>query len=170
MSQGTIQMSANSIVTQFPNHRLTRKQETFIAHYVSAAVSMNGTEAARRAGYKGNAATLANVAAENLRKPYISEEIDRRMAIALSATGVTVEKVLRDIEGIMTRAMEKKQYASAVRCVELQGKYLGMFSNRIKHSEAIEDISTEKLLELIREIAQAGDIDLLDLLARKEPL
>ena len=82
---------------------------------------------------------------------------------------MTVEKVLRDIEGIMTKAIEKKQYASAVRCVELQGKYLGMFSNRIEHSEAIEDVSTEKLVELIRELAEAGDIDLLELAGCKTP-
>lgn len=50
-------------------------QRAFIDYYV---IEKNGTKAARLAGYKGNDATLAAVAYENLRKPHIRAEIDRR--------------------------------------------------------------------------------------------
>jgi phage terminase small subunit len=53
----------------------TGLQSAFIDFYV---LTMNGSKAARLAGYKGNDATLAVVAYENLRKPYIRAEIDRR--------------------------------------------------------------------------------------------
>lgn len=53
---------------------LSLKQEKFVAAYVGVA-NGNATEAARLAGYKGTAVTLASVASENLRKPYIAEAI-----------------------------------------------------------------------------------------------
>lgn len=53
--------------------KITTKQRKFIEAYAG-----NGTEAARIAGYAGNDETLAQVAAENLRKPYIAHEIKRR--------------------------------------------------------------------------------------------
>ena len=54
----------------------TGKQEAFIDHYLSTLV---GVEAARLAKYKGNYNTLGVVAHENLRKPKIRNEINRRM-------------------------------------------------------------------------------------------
>ncbi len=52
--------------------KLTLKQETFVSEYLKTG---NATEAARRAGYKGNDVTLARVGAENLRKPLIAHAI-----------------------------------------------------------------------------------------------
>jgi phage terminase small subunit len=56
--------------------KLTDKQQAFINYYIQC---WNATEAARLAGYKGNNATLAAVGYENLRKPHIWAEIERRM-------------------------------------------------------------------------------------------
>ena len=55
-------------------HRLTGKQRAFIDHYLEC---LNATEAARKAGYQGNDATLAVVGYENLRKPHIAAAIER---------------------------------------------------------------------------------------------
>lgn len=55
---------------------LTIKQKLFIEHYLA---TRNGTRAAELAGYAGNQNTLKQVAAENLAKPYIRAEIDRRL-------------------------------------------------------------------------------------------
>jgi phage terminase small subunit len=52
---------------------LTYKQQAFVDAYAG-----NGTEAARIAGYKGNDVVLAQVAAENLRKPQIQKAIQAR--------------------------------------------------------------------------------------------
>lgn len=65
---------------------LTDKQRAFIEHYLQL---WNGTEAARRAKYQGNDNTLASIASENLRKPKIREEIERRIeSEAMSANEV----------------------------------------------------------------------------------
>jgi len=56
--------------------KLTDKQEAFISWYCR---TLNAADAARRAGYAGNDITLANVGCENLGKPYIRAEIDRRL-------------------------------------------------------------------------------------------
>ena len=66
-----IQATALTMVTL-----LSPKQLLFVEHYVQNA--SNGTAAARAAGYKGNTATLGTVATENLQKPYIRDEIERR--------------------------------------------------------------------------------------------
>lgn len=54
---------------------LTPKQQLFIDAYLQ---SFNATDAARKAGYAGNDKTLAQVGAENLRKPYIAEALQQR--------------------------------------------------------------------------------------------
>lgn len=66
--------------------RLTAKQILFIDAYI--ANGGNGVQAARSAGYQGNDATLAQVAYENLRKPEIRDEIDRRLKQFMSADEV----------------------------------------------------------------------------------
>jgi hypothetical protein len=58
--------------------------------------------------------------------------------------------------------------ASAVRCVELQEKYLNMWTDWIEHVKDIEVISTEELVRLIREIAESGDVDLQKLISESE--
>jgi hypothetical protein len=59
------------------NTPLKGKQPAFVDFYFIC--DFNGTEAARRAGYKGSDNTLAAVAYENLRKPHIAAEIQRRI-------------------------------------------------------------------------------------------
>lgn len=67
---------------------LTIKQRLFIDHYI---VCMNGTEAARLAGYEGNEATLANMASQNLRNHYILRALDGRLnAFSMSANEVLI--------------------------------------------------------------------------------
>lgn len=136
---------------------------------VSAECYGNGTESARKAGYKGNDATLAQVAAENLRKPQIVEEIERLEKQALKGSEITVEKVLRDLEDQRREALSAGQYAPAVRCSELQGKYLKMFTERIEHVQTIEDVPTAELVRIAKEIAEAGGIDIVGLFAGTDP-
>lgn len=54
--------------------KLTLKQTKFIKYYFECGG--NATEAARKAGYKGNQRTLGVVGGENLRKPYIIAAIE----------------------------------------------------------------------------------------------
>ncbi len=66
----------------------TPKQRLFIDEYLKC---LNSTKAAKLAGYKGNQVTLGAVGSENLRKPLIKAEIDKRMEeSAMSANEVLV--------------------------------------------------------------------------------
>lgn len=56
---------------------LSAKQKAFINEYL---IDFNATRAAERAGYKGDAVTLASVGWENLRKPQIAEAIRQRLS------------------------------------------------------------------------------------------
>lgn len=57
--------------------KLRGKKKAFVLAYLSN--NFNGTEAARKAEYKGNDHTLAQVAYENLRKPDVAAAIDEAM-------------------------------------------------------------------------------------------
>lgn len=86
---------------------LTAKQRAFIAFYVE---TWNATEAAKLAGYKGNYATLRSIASENLTKPNIQAEINKRFQkmamgadealarLAAQARGVDFAKVSEAIK------------------------------------------------------------------------
>jgi phage terminase small subunit len=54
-------------------HKLTIKQQRFVDFYDG-----NATDAARKAGYRGNINTLKQVGAENLAKLYMAEAIAKR--------------------------------------------------------------------------------------------
>jgi hypothetical protein len=58
------------------DEKLTPKQQAFVDAYLGDA-QYNATEAARKAGYKGNYATLRAVGSENLTKPNIVRLLKR---------------------------------------------------------------------------------------------
>ena len=66
--------------------KLTPKQILFIDCYI--ANGGNGTQAAEDAGYKGSRETLAAIAYENLNKPHIKAEIERRLSQFMTADEV----------------------------------------------------------------------------------
>lgn len=75
--------------------KLTPKQELFITEYMK---DLNATQAAIRAGYKEENAR--QIGAENLSKPYIKSEIDKRLKQLTEQCGVTAEMVIREIAKI----------------------------------------------------------------------
>lgn len=129
---------------------------------------MNATEAARRAGYAGNDRTLSAVGTENLGKPVIRAAIDKQLKQVMKGADVTVENTLRKVSEIGEKALDSGQFSAAAKCAELHGKYLKMWTERIEHVQTIEDITTEELVRLMREIAENGGIDLMRLLTGDE--
>lgn len=159
-------MAAKKGKSTKPEQRpLTLKQMAFCTWYVSAEVNGNGVEAARRAGYRGTDATLAVVANENIRKPNLKNEIDRRMEKALSGAHVTVENTLRKLDVVYAKALEHGKYGPAVRAAELQGKYLKMFTDRIEHLQDVEDMSLDQLIALYKELEEDGGVNISELVA-----
>lgn len=71
--------------------KLTVKEQRFIDEYL---IDFNGAAAARRAGYSEN--TARQIATENLAKPYIKNEVEKRVK-ELSMTSEQTVKLMADI-------------------------------------------------------------------------
>lgn len=78
--------------------KLVGKQKLFADYYLSEA-RFNGTKAAELAEYKGNKATLAAVAYENLRKPQIKAYIDERLSAMTMPANVVLTRLTEYAEG-----------------------------------------------------------------------
>lgn len=78
--------------TAAEENKLTPKQKMFADFYLSEA-HFNGTKAAELAEYKGNKATLAAVAYENLRKPQIKAYIDDRLSAMTMPANVVLARL-----------------------------------------------------------------------------
>lgn len=118
---------------------LTHKQQVFINAYLGEARG-NATEAARIAGYKQPVVQ----GYENLRKPHIAALVRE----PVEAMGITVEKVLNELADIgfspwrdfliIKRNMKGEEVevrmdlTNKVRSLELLGKHLGMFTERVE--------------------------------------
>lgn len=75
--------------------KLTAKQKRFIEEYL---IDLNATQAAIRAGYSPN--TAQEIGSENLSKPIIKNEIDKAIAERSRRTGISQERVLRELAKI----------------------------------------------------------------------
>lgn len=74
---------------------MTKKQKRFVEEYL---IDLNATQAAIRAGYRPDNAY--SIGSENLRKPEIKAAIDRAMAECSKRTGVSQDRVLRELARI----------------------------------------------------------------------
>jgi len=138
---------------------------SFCVFYTSALCNLNATSAAEHAGYQGNRQTLQVTGAQNLLKPMIAAEVKRRLDEALAGAEVTVENTLKRIGVLGQQAQAAGQFAPAVRCAELHGKYLKMWTDKIEHVQDVEDITDAELVRLMEEIARDGGVDLNKLFA-----
>lgn len=86
--------------------KLTPKQKAFADNYIK---NSNGKDAAKKAGYKGNDATLAVIAAENLTKPNISAYIAERMERQEQELVASADEVLQFFTSVM-RGKVKDQF------------------------------------------------------------
>lgn len=90
----------------WPKRLPTKKQQVFIEEYVATG---NGTKAALKAYDTEDNMTAASIANENLNKPYIEAEIDKRlkdaknMIYVLSQTSEKDEIKLRASQDIVDR-------------------------------------------------------------------
>ena len=71
---------------------MTNKQKRFCAEYL---IDLNATQAAIRAGY--STSTAGAIGAENLKKPQIRACIDKALAEQSKRTGVTADRVVREL-------------------------------------------------------------------------
>ena len=136
---------------------LTRRQLKFVVEYAHLE---NGTEAARRAGYKGSDNALGVQAHHNLRHPKIASAIKQELAkVAVEVTPVRVRRRLHDIS---FAAQAAGQFGPAVKSEELLGRSIGMFIDRsLQLQGVLKDEHIQAVLEMARR-RQAEPIDLED--------
>lgn len=119
---------------------LTPKQERFVEEYL---VDLNGTQAAIRAGYSPK--TANEQASVMLAKPNIQEAVQAQRAKVSERTMRTVADVMADIGRVRDNAMQimtdpdtggqvMLSHKDALKALELEGKHLGAFTERIEHS------------------------------------
>ena len=112
--------------------RLTEKQRRWVEAFRGVAAG-NATEASRLAGYKGNDKTLAQVGAENLRKPGILS--------ALAQASKDDPKVANAgrLQRFWTKVMLGDEDPGAelkdrLRASELLAKSQGLFVHKVEHT------------------------------------
>ena len=150
---------------------MTQKQKRFIEEYL---IDLNATQAAIRAGYSPD--TAQQTGSENLSKPVIRAQIDRAMAERSKRTGVNAERVVQELakiafvnaaevidpktatvkEDALPDGLEREiKMADKLKALELLGKHLGMFKDRIELSGGL-DTEKSKLDDLIGQM-RGGD-------------
>jgi phage terminase small subunit len=129
--------------SQKKGEKLTYKQQLFVDCYEG-----NGTEAARKAGYKGNDATLKQVGSENLAKHYIKKAIEKRQEEEKSKRNATRTEKLEILTELMrdkaTVEIEKKDGATVleikvkptdkIKAIEVHSKISGDLIITNKHT------------------------------------
>jgi phage terminase small subunit len=119
---------------------LTAKQQRFAEEYM---IDGNASAAARRAGYSAHRADA--IGFENLRKPEIAQAIAQCRAAVSEKTLRSAVDVLADIGRVRDDAMQEVRdpetgafsmlsHKDALKALELEGKHLGMFTDKVQLS------------------------------------
>ena len=113
---------------------LTPKQARFIEEYL---LDLNAAAAARRAGYSEKNAD--SIAAQLLSKTKVFEAVQSAIAARSAKAEITAEYVLENLKRLSERCMSEEEFApsAAARALELLGKHLGLFSDRVELSGSL---------------------------------
>ncbi len=129
---------------------LTAKEEAFCVAYVlvGAETFGNGAKSAEEAGYAENSARTQ--AWRLLKKEHIKERIRELYEKILEDNMVTPASVLVNLDHDRKMARKQNQYSVAVRCDELEGKYLALFTENYadKTTEEPEVLTPAEITEL----------------------
>lgn len=133
---------------------LSLKQKRFAREY---AVTGNGTQAARKAGYSGNGEALGARASENVRKRNVASAIKGELAkLEARVAEFNPARVKRRLHELSHAAQHDGQYGPAVRCEELIGKSVGMWIDQSlqltgvlndSHVAALLDYAKRRVIE-----------------------
>ena len=113
--------------------KLTPKQQLFVREYL---VDLNATRAAVRAGYSEKNAD--KIGPELLGKTRVAEAIEAAKAERAEKVGRSAEDVLRDIQKLTKETWRDGDMRTALKGLELEGKHLGMFTEKVEHSGSLK--------------------------------
>ena len=111
--------------------KLTDKQKLFCSEYVSTGKKC-ATKAAIAAGYSKKTAGV--IGSENLKKPYITDEINRLLEPALKANNINMEVWIKEMTRIFLaneddlEGFEKLSLADKLKAGDLIGKSIGAYN------------------------------------------
>lgn len=111
-------------------NKLTPKQQAFVQEYL---IDLNSTQAAIRAGYSEH--TAKQIASENLTKPDVQEAVQKAMKERTERTQLEADTILKEIAGIGYDEQETAN--NRLRALELLGKHLVLFSEKVVHDGVI---------------------------------
>lgn len=97
--------------------KLTQKQQRFVDEYI---ISGNATQAAIRAGYSKKTARF--VGAENLTKPNIKDELEKRNAEIKSQKTMDMQEVMERLAAIARGETVEQQVTNKGTVVEIEPK------------------------------------------------
>ena len=97
--------------------KLTQKQQRFVDEYI---ISGNATQAAIRAGYSKKTARF--VGAENLTKPNIKDELEKRNAEIKSQKTMDMQEVMERLAAIARGETVEQQVTNKGTVVEVEPK------------------------------------------------
>jgi len=147
------------------DNNLKPKQDSFCVHYttIGSETYSNGTKSALAAGYSESSAPVQ--ATRLLKQEAIRNRIIELQAENMRRNLITVDKVLADLEHDKILAREHHQYGVAKGCTELQGKYLAMFTDKMKtETTEIRTYTLEEIEQIIAH-SKAEDAEILDISA-----
>jgi len=122
--------------------KLTAKQKRFCEEYI---IDLNATQAAIRAEYSKK--TAYSQGQRLLKNLNISQHIQKLQTEQSKRTQITADKVIDDIEDVRKRAKAENSFGMELKALELQGRHLGMFTDRIQH---IDDMMSEETAKSIQ--------------------
>ena len=139
--------------------KLTDKQTAFVREYL---VDLNATQAAIRAGYSERTANAQ--AGRLLANGGIREAIENAQAKRARRVEIKAEDVLRGVIEVTTQARDSGDLKTALKGYELQGKHLGMWTERVKQEVSGPDggpVASEIVVRFVEpdgeQSGEAGD-------------
>lgn len=135
--------------------KLTDKQTAFVREYL---VDLNATQAAVRAGYSER--TASRIGPQLLGKNWVREAIEKAQAKRARRVEIKAEDVLRGVIEVTTQARESGDLKTALKGYELQGKHLGMWTEKVKQEVSGPDggpVASEIVVRFVEPGGEAGN-------------
>lgn len=156
--------------------KLTDKQTAFVREYL---VDLNATQAAIRAGYSER--TASRIGPQLLGKTWVREAIEKAQAKRARRVEVTQDYVLSNLVEIVERTMQRAPVLDrkgeqvtdeegravwtfdakgANRALELLGKHLGIFTDKVKAEVSGPDggpVASEIVVRFVEPGGEAGN-------------
>ena len=136
--------------------KLTDKQAAFMREYL---VDLNATQAAIRAGYSER--TAYSVGQRLLKNVEIQRAMASAQAKRARRVEIKAEDVLRGVIEVTTQARDSGDLKTALKGYELQGKHLGMWTERVKQEVSGPDggpVASEIVVRFVEPGGEAGNV------------